>query len=92
MHGLEVSKEQMKWHYKATKWHTRLNNSIQVSQNNTSKRLWKDAPGDIHILPEGTTQNEVPLLALVYIFRRKTVVHFVLTKNAGSQSQECHAK
>jgi hypothetical protein len=44
----------------------------------------KDAPGGVHILLEGTTENEVPLLALGYRYSRKTVLHFVLTKNAGS--------
>jgi len=44
----------------------------------------KDAPGGVHILLEGMTQNEVPLVALGYRYSRKTVLHFVLTKNAGS--------
>ena len=33
---------------------------------------------------EGTTQDEVQLVALGYRYSRKTVLHFVLTKNAGS--------
>ncbi len=44
----------------------------------------KEAPGGVHILLEGTTQDEVQLVALGYRYSRKTVLHFVLTKNAGS--------
>jgi hypothetical protein len=44
----------------------------------------KVAPGGIHILLEGMTQNEVPLLALGYRYNRKTVLHLILTKNSGS--------
>jgi hypothetical protein len=44
----------------------------------------KDAPGGVHILLEGTTNDEVPLVALGYRYSRKTILFFVLTKNGGS--------
>jgi hypothetical protein len=44
----------------------------------------KDAPGGVYILLEGTTQDEVQLVALGYRYSRKTVLHFVLTKTAGN--------
>jgi len=44
----------------------------------------KEAPGGVHILLEGTTQNEVLSVALGYRYSRKTVLHFVLTRNGGS--------
>jgi len=44
----------------------------------------KEAPGGVHILLEGTTQNEVPLVVLEYRYSRKTVLHFVLTRNGCS--------
>lgn len=44
----------------------------------------KDAPGGVHILLEGMTKDEVSLVALGYRYSRKTVLHFVLTKNGGS--------
>ena len=44
----------------------------------------KDAPGGVHILLEGVTKDEVSLVALGYRYSRKTVLHFVLTKNGGS--------
>jgi hypothetical protein len=44
----------------------------------------KEAPGGVHIALEGTTEDEVPLVALGYRYSRKTVLHFILTKNVGS--------
>jgi len=44
----------------------------------------KDAPGGVFIALEGTTKDEVPLVALGYRYSRKTILFFVLTKNAGS--------
>jgi len=44
----------------------------------------KDAPGSVFIAQEGTTKDEVPLVALRYRYNRKTTLLFVLTKNAGS--------
>jgi hypothetical protein len=44
----------------------------------------KDAPGSVHILLKGTTKVEVSLVALGYQYSRKTVLHFILTKNGGS--------
>jgi hypothetical protein len=44
----------------------------------------KNAPGGVHILLEGTTNDEVPLVALGYRYSRKTILFFVLTKNGGS--------
>jgi len=35
-------------------------------------------------LLEGTTQDEVKLIALGYRYSRKTALHFVLTENAGN--------
>jgi len=44
----------------------------------------KDAPGGVFIALEGTSKDEVPLVALGYRYSRKTTLLFVLTKNAGS--------
>ncbi len=44
----------------------------------------KDAPGGVSIVLEGTTRDEVQLVALGYRYSRKTILFFVLTKNAGS--------
>jgi hypothetical protein len=44
----------------------------------------KEASGGVHILLEGKTQDEVPLVALGYRYSRKTILFFVLTKKAGS--------
>jgi hypothetical protein len=44
----------------------------------------KEAPEGVHIILEGTTQNEVPLVVLGYRYSRKTVLHFVLMRNGGS--------
>ena len=44
----------------------------------------KEAPGGVHIALEGRTEDEVPLVALGYRYSRKTVLHFILTKNVGS--------
>ncbi len=43
----------------------------------------KDTPGGVHILLEGTTTDEDSLLALGCRYSQKTVLHFILTKNAG---------
>jgi len=47
----------------------------------------KDAPGGVHIALEGKTQCEVTLIAVGYRYSRKTVLFFLLTKNAGSLSE-----
>jgi hypothetical protein len=44
----------------------------------------KDAPGGVNILLEGTTNDEVPFVALGYRYSHKTILFFVLTKNGGS--------
>jgi len=44
----------------------------------------KDAPGGVHILLEGVTKDEVPLVAMGYRYSRKTILFFVFTKSAGS--------
>jgi hypothetical protein len=44
----------------------------------------KNAPGGVFIVLEGTTKDEVPLVALGYRYSRKKILFFVLTKNAGS--------
>ncbi len=43
----------------------------------------KDAPGGVHIVLEGTTRDEVSLVAIGYQYSRKIVLHFILTENAG---------
>ena len=47
----------------------------------------KEAPGGVHIVLEGTTQCEVPLIAVGYRYSRKTILFFVLTKNAGGTTE-----
>jgi hypothetical protein len=44
----------------------------------------KEAPGGAHIVLEGTTQCEIPLIAVGYRYSRKTTLFFVVTKGAGS--------
>jgi len=44
----------------------------------------KDAPGGIFVAFEGTTKDEVQLIALGFRYSRKTILFFVLTKNAGT--------
>jgi len=44
----------------------------------------KDAPGGIFVALEGTTKDEVQLIALGYSYSRKTILFFILTKNAGT--------
>jgi len=43
----------------------------------------KDAPGGVYIVLEGTTRDEVKLVAIGYRYSRKTIPFFVLTENAG---------
>ena len=43
----------------------------------------KDAPGGVHIVLKGKTRDEVSLVAIGYRYSRKTVLHFILTENAG---------
>jgi hypothetical protein len=43
----------------------------------------KDAPGGVHILLEGTTNDEVLLVAQRYRYSHKTILFFVLTKKWG---------
>jgi hypothetical protein len=44
----------------------------------------KEAPGGVHIILEGKTPCEVPLIVVGYRYSRKTILHFILTKKAGS--------
>ncbi len=44
----------------------------------------KDAPGGVHIMLEGRTKDEVPLVAMEYWYSRKTILFFILTKNGGT--------
>ncbi len=63
---------------------------FQVKQNHSLfpkdyiESALKDAPGGVHIALEGTTRDEVQLIALGYRYSRKTILFFVLTKNAGT--------
>jgi hypothetical protein len=47
----------------------------------------KEAPGGIHIVLNGTTKDEVNLVAVGYRYSRKTILHFVLSENAGSTGE-----
>jgi hypothetical protein len=44
----------------------------------------KDAPGGVHIALEGTTKDEVPLVAMGYRYSCKIILFFALTKNCGT--------
>jgi hypothetical protein len=44
----------------------------------------KEIPGGVHIMLEGTTKDEAPLVAVGYRYSRKTILFFVLTKNGGT--------
>jgi hypothetical protein len=48
------------------------------------EKALKDAPGRVHIALEETTKDEVELIALGYRYSRKTILFFILTKNAGA--------
>jgi hypothetical protein len=47
----------------------------------------KDASGGVHIVLKGTTRDEVNLVAIGYCYSRKTILHFVMTENAGNTGQ-----
>ena len=47
----------------------------------------KEAPGGVHIVLKSTTSDEVNLVAVGYRYSRKTILHFVMTENAGSTSE-----
>jgi hypothetical protein len=47
------------------------------------KDALKDTPGGVHIVLKGTTRDEVSLVAIGYRYSCKTVLHFILTENAG---------
>jgi hypothetical protein len=63
---------------------------FQVKQNHALypkefiEAALKDAPGGVNIILEGTTKDEVSLVAIGYRYSRKTTLFFVLTKNAGT--------
>jgi hypothetical protein len=44
----------------------------------------KGTHGGVFVALEGTTKDEVPLVALGYRYSRKTILFFALTKNSGS--------
>jgi hypothetical protein len=44
----------------------------------------KDAPGGVYVPLEGVTKDEIKLVAIGYRYSRKTILHFVDTRNAGS--------
>jgi hypothetical protein len=44
----------------------------------------KDAPSGVFIVLEGMTQDEIPLVAIGYRYSQRTILYFVLTKNADS--------
>jgi hypothetical protein len=41
----------------------------------------------VHIVLKATTRDEVNLVAVGYCYSRMTILHFVLTENAGSTSE-----
>jgi hypothetical protein len=45
------------------------------------------APGGMHIVLQGTTKDEVNLVARGYKYSHKIILHFVLTKNAGERNR-----
>jgi hypothetical protein len=47
----------------------------------------KEAPGGVHIVLQGMTKDEVKLVAIGYRYSRKTILHFVMTENAGDTSE-----
>ena len=51
------------------------------------EEVLKEAPGGVHIVLKATTRDEVNLVAVGYRYSRKTILHFVLTENAGSTSE-----
>ncbi len=63
---------------------------FQVKQNHALfpkefiEKALKDVPGGVYIILEGTTKDEVPLVALGYRYSQKTTLFFVLTENSGT--------
>ncbi len=51
------------------------------------EEVLKEAPGGVHIVLKGTTRDERNLVAIGYRYSHKTILHFVLTENAGSTGQ-----
>jgi hypothetical protein len=51
------------------------------------EEVLKEAPGGVHIVLKATTRDEVNLVAVGYCYSRMTILHFVLTENAGSTSE-----
>ena len=51
------------------------------------EEVLKEAPGWVHIVLKATTRDEVNLVAVGYCYSHKTILHFVLTENAGSTSE-----
>ncbi len=47
----------------------------------------KEAPGGVHIVLKGATRDEVNLVTIGYCYSHKTILHFILTENAGSAGQ-----
>ncbi|MGH7973928.1 MAG: hypothetical protein ACREBR_00280 [bacterium] len=46
--------------------------------------ILKNNPGGVHIVLKGKHPNGVPLVAIGYKYNSKTVLHFVMTEDAGS--------
>jgi hypothetical protein len=63
---------------------------FQIKQNHSLypkafiKEALKEAPEGVHIVLEGMTQCEIPLIAIGYRYSRKTILFFLLTKGARS--------
>jgi len=63
---------------------------FQIKQNHSLytkafiEEALKEAPEGVHIVLEGMTQCEIPLIAIGYHYSRKTILFFLLTKGAGS--------
>jgi hypothetical protein len=66
---------------------------LQIKQYNSLypkeyiEEALKNAPGGVHMLMEGVTKDEIPLVAIGYRYSRNTTLFFVAIKNAGSAKQ-----
>jgi hypothetical protein len=81
MHGSEALRLLMRLHYEDTKQYSKSNKTTHCSPRILLK---SHSSGGVHIALEGTTKDEVELIALGYRYSRKTILFFVLTKNAGT--------
>jgi hypothetical protein len=74
----------------ATKASFRSSSTIPFHLKEFIKEALKEATGGVHIVLQGTTQCKVLLIAVGRCYSHKTILFFVLTKNAGGTTKGDH--